>query len=79
MQPAVAGRPMVEEALEDSDDSEPDEVAALSDEAGGEEAEVGPDKPTALEEDADEFEDLTNLNMPSWAELVGSLYRPPDR
>ena len=26
-----------------------------------------------------EFEDLTELNMPSWQELVASLYRPPDR
>ena len=23
--------------------------------------------------------DLTNLNVPSWAELVAGLYRPPDR
>ncbi|MFO0842083.1 MAG: hypothetical protein U0797_06725 [Gemmataceae bacterium] len=27
----------------------------------------------------EEFEDLSDLAVPSWAELVASLYRPPDR
>jgi len=73
---AVAGREMAEEALEDAEDDEDDAPSPANELV----AEVEPaETHTALEEEADEFEDLTNLNMPSWAELVGSLYRPPDR
>jgi ribonuclease E len=33
----------------------------------------------ALEEEDEEFEDLTDLNVPTWGELVAGLYRPSDR
>ena len=35
---------------------------------------------TAFEEEVEEeFEDLSRLPLPTWAELVASLYRPQDR
>ena len=35
--------------------------------------------PAVEEEDDVEFIDLSDLQVPSWTELVASLYRPPDR
>jgi hypothetical protein len=35
--------------------------------------------PAVEEEDDVEFIDLSDLQVPSWPELVASLYRPPDR
>jgi hypothetical protein len=51
----------------------------------GEEAELLPSddavvevehEPTAEEEDDDDADDLSNLDVPSWQEIVASLYRP---
>jgi hypothetical protein len=50
--------------------AEPDDEEVVSE--GGEPA-------AADEEEDEEFEDLSDLNVPSWAELVAGLYRPPDR
>jgi hypothetical protein len=64
---AGKGRKADGEALDDEPESE---VVA---ETGG-----GPI--AALDEDDEvDFIDLSDLQVPSWAELVASLYRPPDR
>jgi hypothetical protein len=34
---------------------------------------------TVVEEDNEEVDDLADLNLPSWNELIAGLYRPPDR
>jgi hypothetical protein len=33
-------------------------------------------EPTAEEEEDEEVDDLSNLDVPSWQEIVASLYRP---
>ncbi len=65
---AEARRPAVEEEVEEEDEE------VLTEENVPEET-----GPRLAEEDEDDFEDLTNLSIPSWADLVASLYRPPDR
>lgn len=77
VQPAIAGRVLAEEALEDAEEEE-SAPAFAKEIVSDEEDEEPSETPPALEEDM-EFEDLSNLDMPSWSELVGSLYRPADR
>ncbi len=68
-------KPAVEaEAVAEEDDDS--EEAAAEEEVVSEEVEEATEQE---EEDDEEFEDLTDLAVPSWAELVASLYRPPDR
>ena len=78
VQPAVAGRALAEEALEDSEEDEESAPVFATEIVFDEEDEEPSETPPVREEDM-EFEDLSNLDMPSWAELVGSLYRPADR
>lgn len=67
---------------------QPDAEVAASVEEPDEEEDVAADEVVSEEpaepaqeeeEDDEEFEDLTDLAVPSWGELVASLYRPPDR
>ena len=62
------------------------EASALGGLAGLEPADEDDDSEEAVvveteepDEEEEEIEDLTNLNVPSWTELVAGLYRPPDR
>jgi ribonuclease E len=63
---AAKGRPVAREEDEEADE----EVVG---ETGGGLV------PAVDEEDDVEFIDLSDLQVPSWPELVASLYRPPDR
>jgi ribonuclease E len=50
--------------------------AGESEEQAGDTDEVAEIEPATEGDDDVEIEDLTNLNVPSWAEIVASLYRP---
>jgi hypothetical protein len=58
----------VEESREDSESSEEVEPAILHDSSS-------PELESA-EEDIDDVDTLSDWNVPSWSELIGSLYRP---
>ena len=57
---------------------EEDEPAEEEESRAEEEVEPALVEPPTVEDEED-FEDLSNLSVPSWAELVAGLYRPPDR
>lgn len=56
-------------ASEDDEDESEEEIVG----------ETGGELPLAADEEDEQFEDLSNLQVPTWQELVASLYRPADR
>jgi hypothetical protein len=73
--PAPESAPVVEtfhpEVDEDADELEVDEEFAVEEDS----EEVEKD-PVHEEEDDEEFDDLSNLNVPLWNDIVAGLYRP---
>ena len=65
----------VEAADEETEDQElPDVEDSVDSSSPEDEEEEGPR--IAVDDDDEELDDLSNWNVPSWQELIASLYRP---